>query len=72
MKIRGRWKEFPYANKVGSIMCTMVCRPDVGHAISLVSTFMSNPIIAHYEALKWILGYLKRTYNLDLKFSISK
>ncbi|XP_073122952.1 secreted RxLR effector protein 161-like [Henckelia pumila] len=59
----------PYANGVGSIMYGMVCtRPDLAHAISVVSRFMSNPGRAHWEALKWIMRYLKGPANTELMF----
>ena len=41
-------------------MYAMVCtRPDIAHAVSLVSRFMANPGKAHWQALKWILRYIK-------------
>ena len=50
----------PYANVVGSLMYVMVCiHPDIAHAVSLVSRFMANPGKAHWQALKWILRYIK-------------
>ncbi|RZB80703.1 Retrovirus-related Pol polyprotein from transposon TNT 1-94 [Glycine soja] len=50
----------PYANVVGSLMYAMVCtRPDIAHAVSLVSRFMANPGKAHWQALKWILKYIR-------------
>ena len=46
----------PYASTVGGLMYAMVCtRPDIAHAISTVSIFMSNPGRPHWEAVKWIL-----------------
>jgi len=34
----------PYSSAVGSLMYAMVCtRPDLSHAISVVSHFMHNP-----------------------------
>jgi len=50
----------PYANVVGSLMYVMVCiHPDIAHAVSLVSRFMANPGKAHWQALKWILRYIR-------------
>ena len=46
----------PYSSVVGSLMYAMVCtRPDLAHAVSVVSRFMSNPGKNHWEAVKWIL-----------------
>ena len=34
----------PYASAVGSLMYAMVCtRPDITHAVGVVSRFLSNP-----------------------------
>ena len=41
----------PYASAVGSLMYAMVCtRPDIAHAVSTMSRFMSNPGRPHWEA----------------------
>ena len=58
----------PYASAIGSLMYAMVCtRPDIGHAVGVVSKYMSNPRI-HWEAAKWILRYLRGTINKCLYF----
>ncbi len=36
-----------------------VTRPDIAYAVSVVSQFMSSPTVAHWEALRQILCYLK-------------
>jgi len=49
----------PHANVVGSLMYAMVCtRPNIAHAVSLVSRFMANPGKSHWQALKWMLRYI--------------
>ena len=59
----------PYASAVGSLMYAMVCtRPDIAHAVSTVSRFMSNPGRPHWETVKWILRYLRGSTNLKLCF----
>ena len=59
----------PYANIVGSVMYLMICsRPDVAHAISVASRYMSDPGREHWTALKWILKYLKGSMNVGLHF----
>ncbi|KAL1370701.1 hypothetical protein AAHE18_01G080100 [Arachis hypogaea] len=60
----------PYASAVGSLMYVLVCtRPDISQAVSVVSRFMANRGKAHWEAVKWILGYLKGTIDTGLCFS---
>lgn len=50
----------PYSSAVGSIMYLMVCtRPGIAHAVSVVSRYLSCPGKKHWEAVKWILLYLK-------------
>ncbi|KAJ0494593.1 putative RNA-directed DNA polymerase [Helianthus annuus] len=59
----------PYASAVGSLMYAMVCtRPDIAHAVGVVSHFMSNPGREHWEAVKWLLRYLKGTSKTTLCF----
>jgi hypothetical protein len=62
-------KKVPYASAVGSLMYDMVCtRPDVAHAVGVVSRFLSNPGKEHWAAMKWILRYLKGTSRVCLCF----
>lgn len=53
----------PYENLVESL------RPNIAHVVSLVSRFMSNPGRAHWQALKWILRYIKGSLSADLWWS---
>ncbi|GJW93969.1 hypothetical protein Tco_0173641 [Tanacetum coccineum] len=67
---RRRMAKVPYASAVGSVMYAMVCtRPDIAHAVGVVSRFMSNPGREHWEAVKWLLRYLKGTSKATLCFS---
>jgi hypothetical protein len=59
----------PYASTIGSLMYAMVCtRPDIAHTVGDVSRFMSNLGKQHWEAVKWILRYLRGTTNISLCF----
>jgi hypothetical protein len=59
----------PYSNAVGNLMYAMICtRPDLAHAVSVVSRFMHNPGKEHWNAVKWILRYLKGTSHFGLLF----
>ena len=63
----------PYASAVGSLMYSMVCtRPDLAYAASLVSRFMANPGRAHWDAVKWVLRYMKGTSHYGLLFKESE
>nr|GEU55404.1 retrotransposon protein, putative, Ty1-copia subclass [Tanacetum cinerariifolium] len=58
-----------YSSAVGSLMYVMVCtRPDLAHAVSLVSRYKHNPGKMHWEAVKCIIRYLKGTCNIGLSF----
>ena len=45
-----------YALAIGNLMYAMVCtRPNIVHAVGVVSRFMSRPGEQHWKAVKWIL-----------------
>jgi hypothetical protein len=59
----------PYASAVGCLMYAMVCtRPDLAHAVSVVSKYMANPGKQHWDAVKWIFRYLKGTTDYGITF----
>jgi len=59
----------PYANVVGSLMYAMVCtRPDLSQAVSIVCRYMHDSGQGHWEAVKWILRYIKGTIDVGLVF----
>jgi hypothetical protein len=63
----------PYSSAVGSLMYAMVFnRPDIAHAVGVVSRFPSNHGKEHWEAVKWILRYLKGSSNKCLCFGGSE
>ena len=48
-------------------MYAMICtRPDITHAVGKVSRFLANPGMEHWEAVKWILRYLRGTSKMCL------
>ena len=50
----------PYSSTVGSLMYVMVCtRPNIAHAVGVVRIYMKNTSKEHWEAVKWILRYLR-------------
>jgi hypothetical protein len=65
-------KNVPYAQAVGSLMYAMTStRPDICHAVGLVSRYQSNPGKEHWQAVKRIIRYLKGTQGMKLCFGIS-
>ena len=66
-------EKVPYASAVGSLMYAMVCtRPDIAHAVGCVSRFVSNPGKEHWNAVKWIMRYLRGTSNMKLCYGSDK
>lgn len=62
-----------YPSRVGSLMYAMVCsRPNLAYAVSMISMFIANPGKQHWEALKWILRYLKGSSEVVLWFGKNK
>ncbi|KAL5545377.1 hypothetical protein UlMin_005064 [Ulmus minor] len=60
-------EKVPYSSAVGSVMFTMVStRPDISHAISVLSRFMSNPGNEHWLGMNWLLRYLKGSSYVGL------
>ena len=67
---KNHMSKMPYASAIGSLMYAMVCtRPDIAHAMGVVSRFMSRPGKQHWEAVKWILRYLKGSSDTCLYFT---
>ena len=63
----------PYASTIGSLMYAMVCtRPDIAHAVGVVSKYMANHGKEHWEAVKWLLRYLRGTSSTSLCFGKGK
>ena len=59
----------PYASAVGSLMYAMLCtRPDIAYAVSIVSRFQANPGREHWQTVKSILKYLRRTKDMILVY----
>jgi hypothetical protein len=50
----------PYSSVVSILMYTMVCtRPYIAHVVRVVSRYMNNPGKEQWEAVKWVLRYLR-------------
>lgn len=63
----------PYSSAVGNLMYAMVCsKLDLSYAVSVVSHFMHSPGKDHWDAMKWILHYMKGSLDKCLVFDKSK
>ncbi|KAL2608161.1 hypothetical protein R1flu_026734 [Riccia fluitans] len=66
---KGLMSKVPYDSAVGTLMYLMVCtRPDIAYALGKVSKYMANPEKVHWEAVKWIMRYIKGTMGYGLLF----
>ena len=63
-------KQVPYREAVGSVMYLAIgTRPDIAHAVGVLSRFSNNPGMAHWTAVKHLLRYLKGTMDLKLTYA---
>ena len=59
-----------YASTIGSLMYVMVCtRPNIAHAMEVMSRFMSRPRKQHWEVVNCILRYLRGSLDTCLYFT---
>ncbi|XP_055527164.1 uncharacterized protein LOC129719780 [Wyeomyia smithii] len=62
-------EDLEHLELVGGLQFVAQCtRPDISHAVSIVSSFCSNPGFAHWTAAKRILRYLKGTKHEKLTY----
>eukprot|EP00268_Persea_americana_P003240 TRINITY_DN10975_c0_g1_i1.p1 TRINITY_DN10975_c0_g1~~TRINITY_DN10975_c0_g1_i1.p1 ORF type:complete len:188 (+),score=29.29 TRINITY_DN10975_c0_g1_i1:162-725(+) len=58
--------------QLGVSCYAIVCmRPDISYAVSVVSRYMDNLGKAHWQAVKWILHYLRGTINVGIVYDKS-
>jgi len=63
-------RNVPYREAIECMMYTQLAtRPDLAYGISVVSRFSNNPDVAHWQAVKRILRYLKGMKNMKFCFS---
>eukprot|EP00253_Pinus_taeda_P017055 PITA_17055 len=61
-----------YKSKVGSLMYLTATRPDIMHAVSLISIFMERPKEIHWQEAKRILRYVNGTKEFCILYSSSE
>lgn len=58
-----------YRRLVGKLNYLTVTRPDIAYSVSVLSQFMSSPIVHHWVALEKILCYFKGTTGRGIFYS---
>ena len=59
-----------YAKIIVSVMFLMnYTRPDIAYVVSRLSRYTKNPSSEHWNALHWLLRYLRGTMNWFLHFN---
>lgn len=65
--------KIPYASAVGCLMYAIVLtRPNIAHAINVVSKYMASPGKEYWKTVKWIIRYLNGTLNSGLVYDRSR
>lgn len=67
---RESMKNIPYREAIGSLLYTSQgSRPDICHAVGVLSRFSNDPGQSHWSAVKRVFLYLKGTADKTLSFS---
>ena len=61
-----------FLSLVGSLIYLTNTRPDIVHAVGVVSQFISEPSKLHFTTTKHILRYVKRTKDYGIKYKMEK
>lgn len=67
-----RVDETLYRSLIGCLMYLTATRPDILHAVSVLSRFMNCATEVHLTAAKRVVRYVKGTLNFGIKFSTSQ
>lgn len=63
-------EDIPYRQAVGSLLfLSQVTRPDIAYAVNFASRYLAKPTKAHWNLVKRIIRYIKRTFNYGLYFN---
>ena len=67
--VQNEFGDIDYRSVVGSLIYLMTgTRYDICFATTKLAKFCNNPGKIHLKALLWLLGYIKQTANLGIKF----
>ena len=63
-------KSVPYLAAVGALMyLATTTRPDIAYTVGYLARFNSNPGLAHWQAVKHLLRYLKGTADYSITYA---
>ena len=69
LKEENMMRQISYASAMESLTYAMLCtRLDICYSVGIVSQYQSNPGPKHWEAIKHILKYLRRTRDYILVY----
>ncbi|GKE46370.1 zinc finger, CCHC-type containing protein [Tanacetum coccineum] len=61
--------QLEYSRVIGCLMYVMTCtRPDIAFAVGKLNRYTSNPGTQHWQAIQWVLKYLKKTIDYRLTY----
>lgn len=61
---------FSYRSVLGTVMYVyVIARPNIGFAVTLLARFSDHPEKVHFDSLRRLARYLRRTKNWDLFYS---
>ena len=64
---------FSFRTLLGELLYAyVVCRPDIGYAVTMLSKFSTAPADIHYQMLKHVAKYLRRTINWGIVYTKPK
>jgi len=64
-----KMRKVPYHEVLGSLMwMQVVTRPDLSYPVNLLACFAHNSGKAHWNVLKHVLGYIKRTLDYAIRY----
>ncbi|GJS53398.1 zinc finger, CCHC-type containing protein [Tanacetum coccineum] len=62
--------QLEYSKVIGCLMYVMTCtRPDIAFVVGKLSRYTSNPNTQHWQAIQWVLKYLKKTMDYSLTYT---
>ena len=68
-EVKLRFGNLHYRSVIGALLYVSCCtRPDIAFAVNKLAKFSDNPGVTHYRAMLHLIGYMKHTAHIQLKF----